>query len=116
MVFEPIEHVIGVVRGLVVTDQVALAARIAAGHLVEQLDEDLSAGLWGKEAERPAAPHVEGSHERQSPVADALFVILPVERAEALAVVGDEQHHAEWSREAIEEERRRVRVVHGGPR
>ncbi len=72
MVFEPVEHVVGVVRGLVVTDEVPFAARIAAGRVVEELDEDLAAGLGGEESEHLAASHVERSHECQSPVADVL--------------------------------------------
>jgi hypothetical protein len=40
--------------------------------VVEQLDEHLSAGLGGDEAERCPAPHVDGSHEGQGPMADVL--------------------------------------------
>jgi hypothetical protein len=45
MSVEPVEHVVGVVRGLVVADEVTLAGRVASRHDIEQLDERPSPGL-----------------------------------------------------------------------
>ena len=72
MLLEPVVHVVGVVIGEVVTDEVAAAAAVALVHDVEQVDECVAAASFRGEAEELAAAHVVGAHEAQRAMADVL--------------------------------------------
>jgi hypothetical protein len=72
VVVEPIVDIVGVVRRLVVADDVALAGRVADGHNVEQLDERFAPSSLCEESERPASSDVEPAHQSDRAVADVL--------------------------------------------
>jgi hypothetical protein len=72
MVVQPIEDVLGVVRGQVVHDDVAPSLGVGDIDDVEQVDERLAAVVGGGEAEQLAATDVKRPHQRERAVTDVL--------------------------------------------
>ena len=72
MVFQPIVHVVSIVRGQVVADEVAAPRGIADVGQIEQIDEGIAIVVFRNKPEQLVSPHVVGSHQAERAVANVL--------------------------------------------
>jgi hypothetical protein len=73
VVFEPIEHVVGIVGRKIIAYNMPLALGMTEVGEVEQLDEREGIMVFGQKSKELSIPNIISAHEGESPMTDILI-------------------------------------------